>query len=176
MPVGAAVFTPIVLKPGSYNQDMVVERTAPSVPASHYTTASMDAGTANTGNSWYEQGYNASAPVTGLPVAGSTITNQSASDHIYAFAPSYAANNVAFIDSTHSASLALTTPNDFSALSFLTAAGHGPVIVDYKVNHADGSSEAGTFVSPDWFFNAPVVWNAQGRVDVGSGKIGRAHV
>lgn len=169
MPVGAAIFTPISLTPGSYNQDMVVERAAPSVPASHYTTASMDAGTANTGNSWYEQGYDASAPATGLPVAGSTITNQSASDHLYIFASSYATNNAALVDSTHGANLALTTPNDFSALSFLTAAGHGPVIVDYRINHADGSSEGGAFISPDWFFNAPVVWNAQGRVDVGTG-------
>jgi hypothetical protein len=29
--------------------------------------------------------------------------------------------------------------------------------------------ETGTFTSPDWFFNAPVVFNAQGRVDVVTG-------
>ncbi|MGH7950492.1 MAG: glycoside hydrolase family 76 protein [Limisphaerales bacterium] len=167
---GSANFTSIPLAPGSYNQDMVIERTAPSAPASHYTTASMDAGTANTGDSWYEQGYNSSAPATGLPAAGSTIVNQSASDHVYTFASSYSANDAAMIDSSHSANLTLATPQTYSALSFLTAAGHGPVTVNYSVNHSDGTIETGTFVSPDWFFNAPIVWNAQGRVDVGSGS------
>ncbi|HEY4417732.1 MAG TPA: glycoside hydrolase family 76 protein, partial [Verrucomicrobiae bacterium] len=121
---GAAGFSPIALKPGSYNQDVVVERSAPATPSSHYTTASMDNGTANTANSWYERGYNAAAPVTGLPVAGATVTNQSASDHIYTFASNYAVNDAAYVDATHTASLALAAPDKFLALSFLTAAGH----------------------------------------------------
>jgi predicted alpha-1,6-mannanase (GH76 family) len=168
-PASAAGFAPIPLTAGSYNEDMVVERTASSVPNGAYTTASMDAGTANTGNGWYEQGYNVAAPATGLPPAGSTITNLASSDHVYTLAPSYTANNVAMVDSSHSANLVPVTLNPFSALSFLTAAGHGPVTVDYQVQHADGSVETGTFTSPDWFFNAPVVFNAQGRVDVVTG-------
>lgn len=169
-PQGVSGFTSITLKPGSYNQDVVIEHTAPTVPSGHYTTASMDNGLANTANSWYERGYDAAAPTTGLPVAGSTITNQSASDHSYTFAASYAANNVAYVDATHTANIILAAPDKFLALSFLTAAGHGPVTVDYQVNHADRTSESGKLVAPDWFFNAPVAWNAQGRVDVGSGN------
>jgi len=130
----------------------------------------MDAGPSNTGNSWYERGYNISAPTTGLPAPGSTITNQSASDHIYTLPPSYSANDAALIDALHTANLIPVMPNTFSALSFLTAAGHGPVTVDYVINHTDGSLETGSFVSPDWFFNTPIVLNAQGRVDVSTGN------
>ena len=168
-PAASAVFAPIQLTPASYNEDMVIERTAPAVPGGGYTTASMDAGIANTGNGWYEQGYDATAPATGLPPAGSTITNLASSDHIYTLAPSYAANNVAMVDSSHSASLVPAAFNPCSALSFLTAAGHGPVTLDYQVGHADGSVETGAFASPDWFFNVPLVFDAQGRVDVASG-------
>jgi hypothetical protein len=167
-PAGSAAFQPILLTPGSYNQDVVIEHNAPHPPASN-TTASMDSGSTNTGDSWYEQGYNASVPNTGLPLAGSTITNQSASDHLYTFAPSYTAANVACIDSTHSATFVPVSSAPFSALSFLTASGHGPVGVNFRVHHEDGSTESGLFASPDWFFNTPVAWNCQGRVNVQTG-------
>jgi hypothetical protein len=170
-PAGGAAFAPIALTASSYNEDMIVEHTAPSTPNGSYTTASMDAGTGNNGTSWYERGYDASAPTTGLPPAGSTITNAVASDHIYTFAASYTAtNDVAMVDSTHSPVLTPATPTNFSALSFLASAGHGPVILDYTVVHADGTSENGVFNLPDWFNNTPVAFDAEGRVDVDSGS------
>lgn len=168
-PATALGFSPVPLTPGSYNEDMVIERTAPAVPGGAYTTASMDAGTGNTGTGWYEQGYDTAAPATGLPSAGTTLTNPASVDHIYTLAPSWTANNVAMVNTNHSANLALGTFSPFSALSFLTAAGHGPAVVDYQVAHADGTLETGTFTSPDWFGNAPVVFYAQGRVDVVAG-------
>src|ERR1035438_3951799 len=70
-----ADFLPIPLTPGSFSQDMVVEHNAPAVPNGSSTSSSMDAGTANTGFSWYEQGYDAAAPTTGLPTAGSTFAS-----------------------------------------------------------------------------------------------------
>ena len=169
-PAGASTFAPMALTAGSYNQDMVIESGASSTPNGKYTTASMDAGVANNGNGWYAQQYDAAAPSTGLPPAGSTIVDQSASDHIYTLAASYSANNVAMVDSSHSAVLTPTVSAPYSSLSFLTAAGHGPVTVDYKVNHGDGTTETGVMVVPDWFFNVPIVWDAQGRVDVDSGS------
>jgi hypothetical protein len=147
----------------------VVEDTAAHPPLQS-TTASMDTGVANDGNTWYARGYNAGFPTTGLPNPGSSITNSSSTDHVYVFAPSFASNNVAMIDPSHSGNLILATPRAYSALSFLTAAGHGPVTVNYRANHADGSFESGQFLSPDWFFNAPVAFNAQGRVDIISGS------
>jgi hypothetical protein len=168
-PAGGARFVPISLASGSYNQDIVVESTSPSPPAGLRTTASMDAGTGNTGTSWYEQGYNAAAPLTGLPVAASTITNPSASDHVYTFAPSWAANNSALVDSAHVADITPASPATLAALSLLNSAGHGPVTLDYAVSHADGTSETGSFVSQDWFSHVPIAYDAQGRVDVQTG-------
>src|SRR5205823_1595634 len=82
-----ADFAPIGLTSTSYNQDMVVEKTAPApiVPGG-YTTASMDSGLGNSATSWYEQGYNSVSPATGLPPAGSTFTHQSAANHRYTMA------------------------------------------------------------------------------------------
>ena len=93
----AANFTPIPLSPGSFNQDVIIEKSAtpPPIPV---TTASMDDGQANTGASWYEQGFNLDAPNTGLPAAGSTLTSESQPDHTYKFAPSYLAPNAVLID------------------------------------------------------------------------------
>ncbi|MGH7942185.1 MAG: hypothetical protein ACREFR_14050, partial [Limisphaerales bacterium] len=162
-------FTPIRLASGSYNEDMVVESNAPAVPNGNYTTASMDNGTANTGNGWYAQGYNRAAPATGLPPPGSTITNAFSSDHAYTLAPSYTANNAAMVDASHNATLVPAVANSFSALSFLTSAGYGPIVVDYMVQHAAGTAETGIISSPDWFFSFPIAFDAQGRLDVDSG-------
>ena len=166
----ASDIAPIALTPGSYNQDAVVELAAPGAGLNGaYTSASMDGGVGNTGDSWYEMGHDTAAVKTGIPPAGSTISSAAAPDHYYTFAPSYAANDVAFVDSSHSSTLTPATPGFFSTLSFLTAAGGGSVTLNYSINHADGTSETGSFNSPDWFFNTPVAWNSQGRVNVQSG-------
>ena len=55
----APEFSPIRLTSPSYNEDMVVESNAAAVPNGAYTTASMDNGTANTGNGWYARGATA---------------------------------------------------------------------------------------------------------------------
>ena len=160
-------FSPMTIT--GFNADVVVEATGALNGA--YTTVSMDSGTGNSGFSWYERGYDTAAVTTGIPNAGSTISSSTAPDHYYTFAPSYAANDVGYIDSSHSATLTPATPDAFSALSFLTSAGHGPVTIDYNVDHADGTTETGTFNSPDWFFNTPVAFTANGRVDVSSGTL-----
>jgi predicted alpha-1,6-mannanase (GH76 family) len=163
-------FTPIPLTSGSFNQDMVVERSAPGpVQAGGYTTASMDNGVGNTATSWYEKGYNTASPSTGLPLAGSTFTSQSASDHQYTMAPSYQSNNAVLLDSTlTAATLVFTAPAAFSKLSFLESGGNQGVGFTYRVHHLDGSSETGSGNIPDWFSGASPAWTANGRVDVGS--------
>src|SRR5262245_25706563 len=94
-----ADFVPVTLTGTSYNQDLVVEKTAPApVLSGGYTTASMDSGIGNSATSWYEQGYNSASPATGLPPAGATFTHQSAANHRYTMAPSYAANNAILLD------------------------------------------------------------------------------
>ncbi|PWU11686.1 MAG: hypothetical protein C5B50_22830, partial [Verrucomicrobia bacterium] len=162
-----AGFNPIPLTPSSYNQDLVVEKTAPAPLApGAYTTASMDAGLGNTNNSWYEQGYNTANPTTGLPPAGSTF---STNNHQYSMAPSYTANNAVLLDARLTgATLTLITPTAYSGLSFLESGGNSGVSFTYTVHHQNGTTEGGSGTIPDWFNGANVAWTANGRVDVGT--------
>lgn len=165
-----ADFVPIPLTASSYNQDMVVERTAPApvVPAG-YTTASMDNGTANSGYSWYERGYDPAAPLTGLPPAGSTFTDQSAPNYQFQMPPSYTTNNAVMLDSVLTgATLVLANPAAYSRLSLLESGGHNGVAFIYTIHHQNGATETGTANIPDWFNGTNPAWTANGRVDVGT--------
>jgi hypothetical protein len=161
------VFDPIEI--GGYNKDMVVEASAikPGFMDSN-TTATMDNGTANTRCTWYEKGYYSPAPQTGLPEPGSLVTSDVDASHHFLMPPSYTNANAVLIDSVCSKSvLTLLTPASYSALSFLTASGHGPVTNRCVVSHSDGSSETNTFVSPDWLDNnSPAALRSHGRVSL----------
>jgi predicted alpha-1,6-mannanase (GH76 family) len=163
-------FQPIPLTSGSFNQDLVVEKTAPApVIAGGYSTASMDNGIANTATSWYEQGYNTASPTTGLPAAGSTFTHQNLANHQYTMAPSYSANNAVLLDSSlTTATLVLITPTAYTQLSFLQSGGHNGVTFNYTVHHQNGTTDAGSGSIPDWFNSASAAFTANGRVDVGT--------
>jgi hypothetical protein len=164
-------FNPITVT--GFNYDMIVEASAesPQNLSGGYTSASMDNGTSNTGFSWYERGFVTSSPNTGVPLAGSTITNQSAADHRYRMAPSYASNDVVYIDSSTSASVTPATPAALSTLSFLGAAGHGPLVIDCVVSHADGTTESGTIKVPDWFGSGTLAYASNGRIDVSTSSV-----
>jgi hypothetical protein len=159
-------FSPIAIT--GYNEGMIVASNAQEFVGGSYTTASMDNGTANTGTSWYETGYSTTpyfAPGTGMPGAGSWITT---TNQIYLMAPSYTNDDVAYVDASTSDTITMATPATVWGLSFLCSAGHGPIVVDYQVNHADSTSETGTFTALDWFNGNAVAWAADGRVDVGN--------
>lgn len=148
------------------------------------TTQSMDT-TLNTGNSWYEIGYNvnnpdgAGVPIpdptvltnTGLPAAGSTISN-AAGDHIYTLPPSYTANNAVWVaaDTIINATITLATPTAASVLSLLASAGNGPVNNIIVINHADASSQTNLVTVPNWFDGNPYVYGANGRVEVNTAQ------
>ncbi len=165
-----ADFVPIALTSGSYNQDMVVENTAPApVISGGYTTASMDAGTGNSATSWYEQGYDAASPTTGLPHPGTTFTSQSSASHKYTMAPSYTTNNAVMLDATlTNATFTLTAPAAYSQLSFLESGGNNGVVFHYVVHHQNGTTESGSGTIPDWFNGGSPAFTANGRVDVGT--------
>jgi len=130
----------------------------------------MDAGTNNTGNSWYEIGFNTSAPGTGLPAAGSTFTHQTFADHSYTMAASYTAPNALLIASNQAptGTITLTTPALVGNLSFLASGGNGGITVNYKITHADASTQTGTIVVGDWFNGANPAYTTAGRINVGS--------
>jgi hypothetical protein len=160
-----------------YNQDVVVEAGAPA-NASGVTTATMDAGIGNTGGTWYEQGFNTSAPLTGIPARGTTIVSAAAPDHSYLFPASYGpgngtagTTNDAFVvgQGSGSPTIAFITPARYSALSLLGSSGHGPNSVDYVITFADSTTQSGTLSVGDWFNGTPVAYNANGRVTVNTG-------
>src|SRR5580765_2594284 len=90
-------FEPIDLAAKSYNEDVVVEKTAPA-PVIPVTTASMEEGTANVGTTWFERGYVKEWPATGLPEAGFVLASDLLADHLYQMPFSYKTNNVVLID------------------------------------------------------------------------------
>lgn len=167
---------PIAIK--GYNADLVVEASATRRGAIiGATTATIDHGAGNTGNTWYEQSYYSPLPMTGLPLAGSNLTN-GAGDHRFVMAGSYSANNALILDAASpSGSLTPAVPANSVALSFLGAAGHGPVTNGCVIQHADGISETNSFIVPDWLAGASAAWTPNGRVntdnrvvDAGSGS------
>src|SRR5262245_5643149 len=145
--VARADFDPIPLTPESFTHDVVVENTAgPPFPAGRNTRASMDAGTNNTGNSWYEIGYNTGSPSTGLPAAGSTFTHATFADHSYMMPPSYAAPNALLIapGQVSNGTFTVSTPAAYSSLSFFASGGNGGCTNTFTIHYDDASTQTGT--------------------------------
>jgi hypothetical protein len=159
-------FSPIIVS--GFNVDLIVESTAPRRESlTTATTASMEDGVLNAHRTWYERGYYPPGPNTGLPPAGSTLTNAAAPDHRYLLPPSYTANNAAVFDADFpTASIMPATPAAYTALSFLCAAGHGPITNQCAISHANGSTETNVFVIPNWFDASPVAFISNGALNL----------
>jgi hypothetical protein len=160
-PLAYADFTPIPLDPTSFNQDPVIEKTAPP-SLNDFVTVTPDQGTNKNGNTWYEKGYNTNNPTTGLPLHNSLVTVSNALNaHNYTFQmpPDYHGNCVLFVGHNNStwtpilgpATFTFTTPAPYSALSILSGSGNGPCLIKYVIHFAGGATEEGTFSSTDWF-------------------------
>jgi hypothetical protein len=161
-----ADYNPVALAPGSFNFDIVVEKTA-ALPEINkgLTTATMDSPGINGGaNTWYEMGFDGAALTTGLPHSNTIFSASSSSAHQFKMPPNYATNNALYVDSTHGGSLTPTTPAVFNTLSFLNSSGNGPLAVNYTVSYADGTTQTGSFSSPDWFGSGNLAYTANGRV------------
>lgn len=158
-------FAPIAVT--GYNADVVVEAGAPQPGAlTSATTLTMDGGPANTGNTWFERGYQKFSPNSGLPAAGSILVSAQDATHQYQLPPSYTANNVIYVDATApAATITFASPAAYSALSFLSATAGGSVTTECTMHYQDGSSEVKTFVARDWFNNTPFAYNANGRIN-----------
>jgi hypothetical protein len=173
----AGDFTPIAIDPSSYNQDPVIEATAPkSIAEPSIVTHTADGGTNKTGNTWYEVGYMTNS--TGLPVHNSTFATN---NHTFQMAPDYHGNCVFFVGHNQSswtpiigpATATLTTPAQFDHLSFLSGSGNGPCQVQYTIHYQGGGTEDGLvpITSYDWFDNTSVghafkAYDAFGRVGI----------
>lgn len=192
---GSGAVAPIAVT--GYDYDFVVESNAPMngrivsqtvVDSTNVwaTDQSMDSDT-DTGNTWYEQGYNLNnddsgtynnpndnLTGTGLPHPGDYITN-SALDHVYQMAPSYVGPDAIYIndqDAYTNATITLATPTAYSGLSFLGAAGNGPVVVNYTINYQGGTTQTGVLSIADWFDGNNATFIANGRVAVDTAQFG----
>jgi hypothetical protein len=195
---GGGAVTPIAVT--GYDYDFVVEAAAPMggrilsqtmVAGTNLwaTTQSLDS-EANTGNSWYEQGYNLNndasgslnSPLdnltgTGIPHPSGFITNATL-DHIYQMAPDYTVNNAIYIsdaDTSTNDTITLTTPTAYSGISILASAGNGPVSVNYVITHTGGITETGVLTVADWFDSGNATFVANGRVAVDTAFFGNVN-
>jgi hypothetical protein len=159
-----AQFAPLPLTSSSYTYDIVVESNFIYKASEACVTATMDGGPARNNNTWYEAGLDMAFPTTGLPHAGTVLTSVSQSDHSYQLAPTWFSNNVVFLgdyDTNYlsdtedftNGSITPSTPKAYTAISVLTSAGNGPVVLNVAVTHADGTTDSGitSFTVPDWF-------------------------
>jgi hypothetical protein len=150
--ISQAAYLPIPFSTTNYNADVIVENNATPV-LKVVTSASVDNGSNNTANTWFEIGYDLLNPGNGLPAAGSTFTASGNANYSFKMAPSYSAPNGILIDTVvTSGTWTLTTPAAYTLLSFLGSGGNGGDGIVIRVNHQDGSFEVrAPFVNPDWF-------------------------
>ncbi|HEY5913141.1 MAG TPA: immunoglobulin domain-containing protein, partial [Verrucomicrobiae bacterium] len=176
-----------------YTHDFIVEagaakrgRVFAANGVDNATSQSMD-NTGNTGNAWYEMGYNVNNPDgggvpipdpsvltnTGLPAAGTTITNAEG-DHVYTLPPDYTRSNAVWVaaDTITNGTITLVTPTAASVLSLLASAGNGPVNnIHVITSHADQSTETNLVNVANWFDGTPYVYGANGRVAVDTAQL-----
>jgi len=169
-----AGLTPITFAPGSFNADVVVETNVPSFGNS--STATVDGGTNDNGDTWFEIGYSTGGPGganAGVPHAGSLLTNVTdiagsvANPHIYQLAPSWAAPNAILIDSGPTRTNAVITVSPggpYTKLSFMVSSGNGGGNVNVKITHADSTVETNVVVCGDWFNGPSPAFISTGRI------------
>jgi hypothetical protein len=153
-----------------YNQNMI----SSAANGAANVTATMDGGTGRGGDTFYEVGTNPGSNVSGVPVAGSVFGSGNDSKHTFAFQPNGAGQNDAVMldASSTSGTVSLVSPNKYSVLSFLVAAGNGgrPLAsstgVPYVINYQGGGTQSGFMDFQDWFNGGPIAWDANGRANV----------
>jgi hypothetical protein len=154
-----------------FNQDVVVEVGAPSgASVVGSITATMDSGTAKTGGTWYQTGYNTAAPTTGLPTG--VVTASATGNGTFQLQSGTGSNALLLNDATPTGTLTLLLAAGYTQLLVFDATGNGNGTINYTINHAGGATEVGQFTSGDWFGNTPVARTAAGRVnDVATGAL-----
>jgi len=157
----APTFAPLTAT--GYNQNMITSQASGTANI----TATIDGGTAKTGDTFYETGVNPSSSVSGVPHAGTTIGSGNDSQHAFAFQPNGAGQNDAvMLDAANtSGTLTLTTPAKYSALSFLVTSGNGAGTVNLTIHYAGGGTQSASINAPDWFNSGPIAVDANGRAD-----------
>ncbi len=130
-------------------------------------TASMDGGTAKTGNTWYGLGVNTASAASGL-VSG-LVFGQSDPLSTYLFQPAAGLNSLMLDNATKTGTITFGRPLSVTALSFAGSSGNGAGSVTPTLRFTDSTSDTlGAVTFGDWFNNTPRVETANGRIDVGA--------
>jgi hypothetical protein len=168
---GGASATPVAritpISVSGYNQNMVIS----AANGSANVTATMDGGTAKSGDTYYEKGVNAGSTSAGLPRAGVVFGSATDTNHTFVFAPNGPGQNDALmLDTAHTTgTLTLTSPAIYSALSLLVAGANGGGNINVTVNYAGGGTQTATISAPDWFNNSGIAIDANGRATTALG-------
>jgi len=125
----ASPYLPVPITATSYNQDAIVESNAtPRLDV--VTTATVDQGTNNGANTWFEQGYDVANPGNGLPPANTVFAAQDNANYSFRTPPTYVGPNGILIDTVvTSGTFTLTTPAAYTLLSFLGSGGNGGDVI-----------------------------------------------
>jgi hypothetical protein len=147
-----------------FNQDIIVDVGAPTgANVQAFITATMDDGTANTGGTWYQTGYNAAALTTGLPAG--VVTPSATGDGTFQILPANGNNALLLNNAAPSGALGLVLVAGYTQLAIFDSTGNGSGTINYTINHVGGATETGSFTSGDWFGGSPLAYNASGRVN-----------
>jgi len=166
-------FNPVPIT--GYNYDPVVEADGPQTTGgglassgdpTNNITATMDGGKSKTSNVWYEKGYYAAFPNTGIPNAGSSVTSAVLPSIRYTMPPSYTTNCAYLLSSNETtANIVISSPAQYRLLSFLCGVANGDTIVPCILSFSDGTTETNAILVRDWFTRTiPYAYLAFGRV------------
>jgi hypothetical protein len=159
-------FNPIPVS--GFNRDVIYEADAPGTwgmgnntdaailtNGPTYCTVTMDGNLAKTGSTWYEKGYYASQPNSGIPTAGSTFTSATRPTVHYTMPASYSNNCAYFLTGSGpgitNATIKFATPTAAGALAFLVGGGNGGLGIRVEIGYQGGTSETNYIWAPDWF-------------------------
>jgi hypothetical protein len=166
---GAATPTPVApitpVNVTGYTQNMIISASGGAANV----TATMDGGTAKTGNTFYEKGVNPGATSAGLPSPGVVFGSGNDSNHTFVLPPDgQGQNDGLMLDAANtSGTLTLTSPAKYSLLSFLISGANGGATgansIGVTINYAGGGTQTASIAAPDWFNNSPIAIDANGR-------------
>jgi len=141
----ATASTPIATT-GGYNLDVIRAASEPAT-APYGTTGQID--TAN--RVLYERGLNTANPLFGVP-SSRTFTSLSNPNVSYMLQPYTGNNTISFPNVNDTATLTLTTPAAYQAISILDTSGSGASTFNVVVNFTDSTTSTYTGLAcQDWF-------------------------
>lgn len=126
-------------------------------------TATMDGGTAKTGNTWYEIGVNAAAPTTGVRTG--LVAGQTDPLSTFLIQPATGPNVLMLDGANPNGGFTFNSPLTMAAVALVGASGNGAGTVVPTLRFADNTTKTlSALTVGDWFNNQPRVETVSGRI------------